>query len=271
MNSKLILFAASTSHLAACASTGSMKSGNVTLSAVVTRSPFGAGRIEVALNDKDLSGRLASGTTLQGANPGEAFRHRRYRHSARSVVKADDDSEMFCQWKAPLYPADGSAWSTPRISVELETAIEEARMAVLVKASLIGFSVLALVGCAGHAHRLLSTKSEGVVIGSFAHEGNTEPSMTVEFEGQQYSSRGFTITRSQNFADLNKQFGGSSGQHYQRMKSGSDNERFVYSANPVLQSSDGKTMQCSLAWRSGQTPAGSCKIDNKEGLEIRSE
>lgn len=144
-------------------------------------------------------------------------------------------------------------------------------MAVLVRALLIGFSVSALVGCAGHSHRLLSAKSDGVMIGSFSHEGNTEPSMMVEFEGQQYSSRGFTITRSQNLGDLKKQLGGSSSKHYQRVKSGLDNEHFMYSANPVLQSSDGKTMPCSLAWRSGQTPAGSCKTDDKGSLEIRSE
>lgn len=143
-------------------------------------------------------------------------------------------------------------------------------MAVPVRALLIGFSVSALVGCAGHSHRLLSAKGDGVVIGSFSHEGNAEPSMMVEFEGQQYSSRGFIITRSQNLAELKKQLGGSS-KHYQRVASGLDSEHFVYSAKPVLQRSDGKTMQCSLAWRSGQTPAGSCKADDKGVLEIRSE
>lgn len=144
-------------------------------------------------------------------------------------------------------------------------------MTALVRALLIGFSVSALVGCAGHSHQLLSARSDGVVIGSFSHEGNAVPSMVVEFEGQQYSSRGFTITRSQNLAELKRQLGGSSSKHYQRVVSGLDNEHYVYSAKPVLQSGDGKTMQCSLAWRSGQTPAGSCKTDDKGDLEIRSE
>lgn len=144
-------------------------------------------------------------------------------------------------------------------------------MAGLVRLLLIGFSVSALVGCAGHSHRLISAKGDGVVIGAFSHEGNAEPSMMVEFEGQQYSLRGFTITRNQNLAELKKQLGGGGSKHYQRVMSGLDNEHFVYSAKPVLQSSDGKTIQCSLAWRSGQTPAGSCKTDDKGDLEIRSE
>lgn len=158
-----------------------------------------------------------------------------------------------------------------RISVEPETAIKETQMAGLVRILLIGFLVSVLVGCAGHSHQLLSAKGDGVVIGAFSHEGNTEPSMMVEFAGRQYSSRGFTITRSQNLAELKKQLGGSGSKHYQRVMSGLDNDHFVYSAKPVLQSSDGKTMQCSLAWRSGQMPAGSCKSDDKRDLEIRSE
>lgn len=144
-------------------------------------------------------------------------------------------------------------------------------MAGLVRVLLIGFSVSALVGCAGHSHRLLSAKGDEVVVGAFSHEGNAEPSMMVEFQGQQYSSHRFTISRSRNLAELKKQLGGSSSKHYQRVMSGLDNEHFVYSAKPVLQSNDGKTMQCSLAWRSGQTPAGSCKTDDKGDLEIRSE
>lgn len=144
-------------------------------------------------------------------------------------------------------------------------------MAVLVRALLIGFSVSALAGCAGHSHQLLDARSEGVVIGSFSHEGNAEPSMVVEFEGQQYSSRRFTIDRSQNLADLKKQLGGSSSKHYQRVASGLDNDHFVYSAKPILQRLDGKTMQCSLAWRSGQGPAGVCITDEAKTLTIRSE
>lgn len=144
-------------------------------------------------------------------------------------------------------------------------------MAVFVRALLIGLSVSALAGCAGHSHQLLSARSDGVVIGSFSHEGNAESSMVVEFEGQQYSSHGFTITRSQNLAELKKQLGGSSSKHYQRAASGLDNEHYVYSAKPVLQRTDGKTMQCSLAWRSGQAPAGVCITDEAKTLTIRFE
>ena len=49
MNTKLILLAASATLLAACTSTGSMKSGDDTLSAVVARNLFGPDKIEAQI------------------------------------------------------------------------------------------------------------------------------------------------------------------------------------------------------------------------------
>ena len=108
MNSRLILLAASTTILAACTSTGSMKSGNDTLSAVVTRNLLGPDRIEVTLNGKNYQGDWQVGPPSKEQTQGETFRHRQHMHSAKSVLKADDGSGMVCQWKTHLYAADGS-------------------------------------------------------------------------------------------------------------------------------------------------------------------
>ena len=71
MNTKLILLAASATLLAACTSTGSMKSGNDTLSAVVARNLFGPDKIEAPLNGKvyrgDWQGGPPSREQAQGA------------------------------------------------------------------------------------------------------------------------------------------------------------------------------------------------------------
>jgi hypothetical protein len=108
MNAKLILLAASTSVLAACTSIGSMKSGNDTLSAVVTRNLLGPDKIEVTLNEKVYRGDWQLGPPSKDQTQGETFRHRQHMHSAKNVLKADDGSEMVCQWKTHLYAADGS-------------------------------------------------------------------------------------------------------------------------------------------------------------------
>lgn len=108
MNSRLILLAASTTILAACTSTGSMKSGNDTLSAVVTRNLLGPDRIEVTLNGKNYQGDWQVGPPSKEQTQGETFRHRQHMHSAKSVLKTDGGSEMVCQWKTHLYAADGS-------------------------------------------------------------------------------------------------------------------------------------------------------------------
>lgn len=108
MNSKLILLAASTAVLTACTSTGSMKSGNDTLSAVVTRNLFGPDKIEATLNGKVYRGDWKVGPPSKEQTQGETFRHRQHMHSVKNVLKADDGSEMQCQWKTHLYAADGS-------------------------------------------------------------------------------------------------------------------------------------------------------------------
>ena len=108
MNSKLILLAASATLLAACTSTGSMKSGNDTLSAVVARNLFGPDKIEATLNGKVYRGDWQVGPPSKEQTQGETFRHRQHMHSAKNILKADDGSGMECQWKTHLYAADGS-------------------------------------------------------------------------------------------------------------------------------------------------------------------
>ena len=108
MNSKLILIAASSIVLAACTSTGSMKSGNDTLSAVVARNLFGPDKIEATLNGKIYRGDWQVGPPSREQTQGETFRHRQHMHSAKNILKADDGSGMECQWKTHLYAADGS-------------------------------------------------------------------------------------------------------------------------------------------------------------------
>lgn len=108
MNSKLILIAASSIVLAACTSTGSMKSGNDTLSAVVARNLFGPDKIEATLNGKIYRGDWQVGPPSREQTQGETFRHRQHMHSAKNSLKADDGSGMECQWKTHLYAADGS-------------------------------------------------------------------------------------------------------------------------------------------------------------------
>lgn len=108
MNPKLILLAASTIVLAACTSTGSMKTETDTLSAIVTRNLFGSDKIEVTHNGKAYRGDWQVGPPSKEQTQGETFRHRQHMHSAKNVLKADDGSGMVCQWKTHLYAADGS-------------------------------------------------------------------------------------------------------------------------------------------------------------------
>lgn len=108
MNSKLILLTAIAVVLAACTSIGSIKSGNDTLSAVVTRNLLGSDRIDVTLNGKVYRGDWQVGPPSKEQTQGETFRHRQHMHSAKSVLKSDDGSGMVCQWETHLYAADGS-------------------------------------------------------------------------------------------------------------------------------------------------------------------
>lgn len=107
MNSKLILIAASSIVLAACTSAGSIKTGNDTLSAVVTRNLFGPDKIEVRLNGKVYRGDWQVGPPSKEQTEGETYRHRRHMHSVEHTLKADDGSVMACQWQTHLYEADG--------------------------------------------------------------------------------------------------------------------------------------------------------------------
>jgi hypothetical protein len=107
MNTKLILLAASATLLAACTSAGSIKTGNDTLSAVVTRNLFGPDKIEATLNGKIYRGDWQVGPPSKEQTEGETYRHRRHMHSVEHTLKADDGATMACRWQTHLYAADG--------------------------------------------------------------------------------------------------------------------------------------------------------------------
>lgn len=107
MNSKLILIAASSIVLVACTSAGSIKTGNDTLSAVVTRNLFGPDKIEATLNGKIYRGDWQVGPPSKEQTEGATYRHRRHMNTAKQTLKADDGATMECQWETHLYAADG--------------------------------------------------------------------------------------------------------------------------------------------------------------------
>ncbi len=107
MNSKLIFIAASILVLAACTSAGSVKTGNDTLSAVVTRNLFGPDKIEATLNGKVFRGDWQLGPPSKDETQGATYRHKVHMHTAKQTLKADDGATMECQWKTHLHAADG--------------------------------------------------------------------------------------------------------------------------------------------------------------------
>lgn len=123
--------------------------------------------------------------------------------------------------------------------------------------------VLTLSACAGHSHRLASDNGMDRVTGVFSDEGAQEPMMVLEIDGTRYEGKGFTIKRSQNLSELRRMYG--LGKHYDQITSGMDSDHFSYSATPELRASNGETIRCVMAWKSGQAPAGVCTaLDGKE-------
>lgn len=124
-----------------------------------------------------------------------------------------------------------------------------------------------LSGCAGHTHQLVSENGSPPVTGSFSHEGTQVPVMVLELGGARYEGRGFVIQRHQDLAKLRQLYG--PGKHYDRIASGLDRDHLKSSASPVLRAKNGETIQCQLAWSSGQGPAGVCTTPDGKQIEVR--
>lgn len=137
----------------------------------------------------------------------------------------------------------------------------------------LGLSVLATVllsACAGHTHSLIAEESDRTLkAGLFRHEGQDGPAMILELAGTRFEAHGFAISRTQNLAELRRQY--FPGKHYDRIFSGSDAEHYVYSAQPELRAENGATLQCSAAWRAYAAPAGHCVTANGTRIEFRFE
>lgn len=108
MRTSLIATAIGALLLSACTSIGSLKIGSDEISAAVTRNLFGPDRIEVTLNGKVYRGDWILSPPAKEQTEGQPRRHRQHIASAKQTLKADDGSEMTCQWKTHLYAYDGN-------------------------------------------------------------------------------------------------------------------------------------------------------------------
>lgn len=132
----------------------------------------------------------------------------------------------------------------------------------------LGLTALALAGCAGHSHTLAPGSASDIATGTFSHEGSSPPTMTLEYAGKLFKGSGFAIHRYQNQDELKRRYGAASN-HYKRIFSGTDREHLVYSADPELRAQDGAAIQCSLAWRAIEVPAGDCTTTSGKRIEVR--
>lgn len=128
--------------------------------------------------------------------------------------------------------------------------------------------LIALGGCAGQSHQLLGGDGNEVVVGAFTRGGTGKPSMVVDLGGKRYEAQGFAIHRTQNLAGLGQRYGFGS-KHYQGIAAGLDSDHYFYVAEPRLRSPDGLTIQCSVAWRGGTLPVGTCELESGERFNIR--
>ena len=131
-------------------------------------------------------------------------------------------------------------------------------------------STLLLSACASHTHQMKIQDGRGSVIGSFTHEGQAPPSMSVDLDGKRYEATDFSIHRVENLAELSNQYGIAS-KHYDRITSGLDMDHRKYSAKPELVASDGSKLTCTLTWKLGRLPAGICELDSGKKIKLASE
>lgn len=108
MKKSLVAAAIGALLLSGCTSIGSVKNGSDEASAVVTRNLFGPDRIEVTLNGKTYRGDWILSPPAKEQLEGQTRRHRQHISSAKQTLKADDGSEMTCQWKTHLYAYNGN-------------------------------------------------------------------------------------------------------------------------------------------------------------------
>lgn len=140
-------------------------------------------------------------------------------------------------------------------------------MAATARSLSAGLLVLALSGCAGHSHRLVSDNDSDCTTGSFSHGGSRENTMVLDVAGVMYEGRGFAIKRWQNLSELRKGLG--PGKHYDQIVSGMDTDHVTYSAAPELRSENGDVIQCLFSWKAGREPSGICTKTDGTKILVR--
>ena len=94
--------------LSGCTSIGSLKAGGDEINATVIRNLFGPDRIEIAVNSKVYRGDWILSPPAKEQTEGHSRWHRQHIATAKQTLKADDGSEMTCQWKTHLYAYNGN-------------------------------------------------------------------------------------------------------------------------------------------------------------------
>jgi hypothetical protein len=108
MKLRLLILAIGTLALSACYSSGALRTSDAeTIKATVTRHLFGPDQIEVSLNDKIYRGEWRVGQPSKEQTAGATFRHRKHLRSVTHTLKAEDGSEISCQWNLHGYAAEG--------------------------------------------------------------------------------------------------------------------------------------------------------------------
>lgn len=108
MKFRLPILAIGALALTACSSSGALKtSEGETINSTVTRHLFGPDQMEISLNGKVYRGEWKVGPPSKEQTAGAPFRHRQHMHSVKNTLKAEDGSEMSCQWNTHLSAAEG--------------------------------------------------------------------------------------------------------------------------------------------------------------------
>lgn len=133
----------------------------------------------------------------------------------------------------------------------------------------LGGVLLALAGCAGHVHHLVSDDASPSAKGILRHGGEQPPELIVEIAGDRYESKGFQISKRQSLTELRRTLG--AGKHFDQIVSGQDRDHLEHFASPELVSDSGSTMQCHLSWRTGNTASGNCRARNGDMVRLQSD
>ena len=123
-------------------------------------------------------------------------------------------------------------------------------------------AVLWLTGCANpaHVHQMVS-KNEGVFTDGeliHDHERGQNNHLVLEISNQRYDAHGFAVERHTHLGELRKRYYLSNPKRWDRIFSGLDTAHVTYCIETIAGSADGHELSCSLIWKFGAKPAGSC-------------